>query len=92
MHDMKNFIRTPMEKLKKLNVGDKMELLTYKKDRKIVIMKKDSNFCDVTEDGFKFKVFENIEYSKLEKLLQDLRKIEFPRSNKFFLRIIPYKN
>ncbi|EPZ54691.1 hypothetical protein H477_3831 [[Clostridium] sordellii ATCC 9714] len=40
MYDIKNFTKTPIDKLSKLKVGDKLEILTYKKDRKIIIIKK----------------------------------------------------
>lgn len=70
MIDIKNFTKTPIEKLKKLEKGDRIELLTFKKDRKVIIIKKDFNYCDVIEEGFEYKVFENIEIKKLEKLLK----------------------
>lgn len=92
MIDINKFTKMPIEKLKKLEVEDKVELLTFKKDRKIIITKKDFNYYDVIEDGFEYKVFENIEVQKLEKLLKQLQKIEFPRSNKFFLKIIENLN
>lgn len=88
MLDIKNFAKIPLERLKNLNIGDRIELLTFKKDRKVVIIKKDINNYDVIEDGFENKEFEDIEYKNLEKLLKQLKRIEFPRSNKFFLKEI----
>lgn len=87
MLDIKHFTKIPVDKLRKLNSGDRIELLTYKKDRKVVITKKDKHLCDVTEDGFEMKEFHDIEDSGLAKLLKQLQRIEFPRSNKFFLEI-----
>lgn len=89
MFDIKGFTKTPIEKLTKLKVGDKIELLTYKKDRKVIIIKKDLNIYDIIEDGFNYNKFEDISLNQLEKLLKKLQRIEFPRSNKYFLKIIP---
>ena len=49
MHDIKTFTKTPLNKLKNLCIGDKIELLTYKKDRKITIIKKDLAIYNVIE-------------------------------------------
>lgn len=84
--DIKNFTKTPVEKMKKLKAGDAIELLTYKKDRKVVIIKEDEHNFRVVEDGFEIKEFPNVAESKLVKLLKRLQAIEFPRSNKFFMR------
>ena len=89
MLDIKNFTKTPVDKLRKLNCGDRVELLTFKKDRKIIIIKIDQHNFDVIEDGFEIKEFPEVEDSKLVKLLKQLQRIEFPRSNKFFMEIIP---
>lgn len=83
------FTKTPVEKSRKLNLGDKIVLLTFKKDRKIEIQKKDEHIYDVMEDGFETKLFADVEDIKLEKLLKQLQQIEFPRSNMFFLEVIP---
>lgn len=89
MIDIKHFTRMPVERLKGLNEGDQVELLTYKKDRKVILIKKAEHHYDILEDGFEVKEFRNVEESKLEKHLKQLQRIEFPRSNKFFLKIIP---
>ena len=87
--DIKNFTRTPIDKIKKMSDGDRIELLTYKKDRKVVLVKKDAHLYDVLQDGFETKEFHDVEEPKLEKLLKQLQRIEFPRSNKYFLEIYP---
>lgn len=87
MIDITHFTRMPVERLNKLNNGDRIELLTYKKDRKVVIIKVDADSCDVEEDGFEIKTFSGVEISKLSKLLKQLEHIEFPRSKKFFMNI-----
>ena len=87
--DIKHFTKTPVGKLKNLNIGDEIELLTFKKDRKIIIIKKADHTYDVVEDGFEMKEFPEIADSKLEKILTQLQRIEFPRSHKFFMEIFP---
>ena len=78
MHDIKTFTKTPLNKLKNLCIGDKIELLTYKKDRKITIIKKDLAIYNVIEDGFKYKEFDNVKFTELEHLLKQLQSVEFP--------------
>lgn len=89
MHDIKTFTKTPLKKLKNLYIGDKIELLTYKKDRKITIIKKDLDIYNVIEDGFKYKEFDNVKFAELERLLKQLKSVEFPRNNKYFLKLVP---
>ena len=89
MHDIKTFTKTPLNKLKNLCIGDKIELLTYKKDRKITIIKKDLAIYNVIEDGFKYKEFDNVKFTELEHLLKQLQSVEVPRSNKYFLKLVP---
>ncbi|CEN22287.1 hypothetical protein [Paraclostridium sordellii] len=92
MLDIKNFTKVTLEKLKKINTGDQLELLTYKKDRKIIITKTDYSKFHIIEDGFEYNEFRNIDIKNLEKILKKLKKLEFPRSNKFFLKIINKKD
>ena len=92
MLDIKNFTKVTLEKLKKINTGDQLELLTYKKDRKIIITKTDYSKFHIIEDGFEYNEFKNIDIKNLGKILKKLKKIEFPRSNKFFLKIINKKD
>ena len=92
MLDIKNFTKVTLEKLKKFNIEDQLELLTYKKDRKIIITKTDYSKFHIIEDGFEYNEFKNIDIKNLEKILKKLKKIEFPRSNKFFLKIINKKD
>ena len=87
--DIKNFTRTPIDKIKKMSDGDRIELLTYKKDRKVVFVKNDAHLYDVFQDGFETKAFDDVVATKLEKLLKTLQRIEFPRSNNYFLQLYP---
>lgn len=86
---IKYFTNMPVDKLKGLNEGERIELLTYKKDRKVGIQKCGEHLYRVDEDGFEKKTFENVEETNLPKLLKQLQRIEFPRSNIFFMNIIP---
>lgn len=88
MIDIKNFRKATFENLKKIDVGNKIELLTFKKDRKVTIEKIDQNIFNVIQDGFEYKQFYNLDGKKLEKALKQIQRAEFPRSNKFFLKII----
>ncbi|MBS6508808.1 MAG: hypothetical protein KH369_11475 [Paraclostridium bifermentans] len=55
MIDIKNFRKYAFENLKKIDVGNKIELLTFKKDRKVTIEKIDQNIFNVIQDGFEYK-------------------------------------
>lgn len=92
MIDITHFTKTPVDRLKNLSVGDRIELLTYKKDRMVTIVKEDDQTYLVKEKGFQVKEFSVADKSKLAKLLKQLQQIEFPRSKKFFLRIISSDN
>lgn len=88
MIDIKNFRKYAFENLKKIDVGNKIELLTFKKDRKVTIEKIGQNIFNVIQDGFEYKQFDNLDNKKLVKILKQIQRTEFPRSNKFFLKII----
>ncbi|MFR8868847.1 hypothetical protein [Paraclostridium sordellii] len=66
MLDIKNFTKVTLEKLKKINIGDQLELLTYKKDRKIIIMKTDYSKFHIIEDGFEYNEFKNIDIKNID--------------------------
>ena len=85
--DIKHFTRTPVDRIKKMDCGDRIELLTYKKDRQVVLIKKEEHLYDVFQDGIEIKEFHDVKEEKLEKLLKQLQQIEFPRSNRYFLEI-----
>lgn len=91
MIDIKNFRKYAFENLKKIDVGNKIELLTFKKDRKVTIEKIDQDIFNVIQDGFEYKQFYNLDSKKLEKALKQIQRAEFPRSNKVFLKIIKWK-
>ncbi len=79
----------PAEKLHKLEAGSRVALLTYKKDRKVIIVKREAQLYDVHQEGFETRTYTDIDSAHLAKLLKQLQRIEFPRSHKFFLEIMP---
>lgn len=87
MIDISNFIDITLIKLKSLEIGQGLSLLTFKKDRKITIIKNDNCFS-LYEDGFYKENFFNLDYKNLKKLLKTLGRKEFPRSNKLHVEII----
>lgn len=81
MIDIKTVIPVVQKKLDKLDVGDRIELKTYKRDRGVTILKVTDDRLLILEDGFVKNEFE-IPVEKLKKTLKLLLKKEFPRSNK----------
>ncbi len=67
--------------LQKINPPGGIELLSYKRNRTIAIIKKDTNLLEIRERGY---VEQNLELSteELVKVLKTMIKREFPRSKK----------
>lgn len=76
-----DFINTAMTSLKRMSPNQKVIFKTFKKDRKVEILKLENSYT-IIENGFKNNIIENLEYKEVKKLLKKLQKIEFPRSNK----------
>lgn len=87
MIDKTNIIETVFQKLKGLPEGHYLDLRTYKRDRSVVIVKRQDDRCLVVEEGFYKKRYE-VKRGRLRKLLKTLLKKEFPRSNKIRLYIM----
>ncbi|MCJ2164888.1 MULTISPECIES: hypothetical protein [unclassified Pseudodesulfovibrio] len=81
MIDIGSAIPATLARLKKLPVGNSLELLTYKRDRGLRIGRTGDNAFRVREFGFRTEVFE-VDLESMKKLLKTLLKREFPRSNK----------
>lgn len=81
MIDKAGAIPTILTKLKKLAIGQGIDLRTYKRDRSVVITRMDEDAFAVEEDGFEKQRFET-DLKGMKKLLGKLLKREFPRSNK----------
>lgn len=80
--DYKKYIN---KEIIKLEIGGKIDFFTFKKDRKITIFKVSEEKYKIVEDGFKQREFEEIDKIQVEKTMEKLRKIEFPRSNILFI-------
>ncbi|TKX31155.1 hypothetical protein CQA69_03900 [Campylobacter estrildidarum] len=64
---------------------------TSKKDRAIKVQKISDERFNVFEEGFFCKEFLNLDDKELKKILKQLQKIEFPRSNQLWLKIVKNK-
>lgn len=84
MIDNKNLLQLLRTELPKMNKGDKIKFLTYKKDRSILVEKGGDTFT-VVENGYRQIVWENLTEIEVLKRMKKLQKIEFPRSNKLYL-------
>lgn len=87
MIDKTKIIDTVIERLKKLPNGHYIDIRTYKRNRSVVIVKKNTKELFVIENGFSKERF-NIKAEKLKKLLKTLLKKEFPRSHKVRLYVM----
>ena len=81
MIDKSSVIKIVLAKLNKLPVGHYLDLRTYKRDRSVIIVKRETEGLLVIEDGFYQDSF-TVNNVKLKGLLKTLLKKEFPRSNK----------
>ncbi|MEA2114874.1 MAG: hypothetical protein U9P36_05765 [Thermodesulfobacteriota bacterium] len=70
-----------MRRLRKMQAGDSLELLTWKKDRSLLLFKQSKDEIVVYERGFVEDEY-RIKFGKLKKLL----KREFPRSHKIRIK------
>ena len=75
---------TVKRELKKIAAPGGIELLSYKRNRTIAIIKKDNATVEIRERGYEEQDFE-ISADKLNKELKTLIKREFPRSRKLRL-------
>ena len=85
MLDRATAVQDVMRRLQKMESGDFLELLTWKKDRSLLLVKQNEDDVLVYERGFVEEEF-RVKYSKLKKLLKTLLKQEFPRSHKIRVR------
>ncbi len=81
MIDKHVIIETLIKKAKSLALNHYLDIRTYKRNRGIIIVKKEINNYYIMEDGYYKETF-HIEENKLRKLLQTLIQREFPRSHK----------
>ena len=81
-----DFINIAMTSLKRMTPNQKVVFKTFKKDRKVEVLKLENSYT-VIEDGFKNNIIKNLEYKEIKKILKEIQKIEFPRSNKLWYSI-----
>lgn len=78
MINSEDLIFRTFRKLPLLNINDFIEVQSFKKDRKILIIKKE-NSIEIHELGFKKALYLNISLEELEDLLEEIRIREFPK-------------
>jgi len=81
MLDISTAIPNILQRLDKLPVGHCLDLRTFKRNRSVIIIKKQEECFEIIENGFYQDRFE-VQKDKLKKNLKRLLKKEFPRSNK----------
>lgn len=84
MIDNRNLLNIIGRELKKMSADASIKILTYKKDRSIMIEKHSEQF-NVIENGYRKIVWSDLDEHEVLKRLKKLQKIEFPRSNKLYL-------
>lgn len=90
MFTINNFAFDSIKKLNELKTFNCLDIRSYKKNRKVVIEKLEYTF-NVYEDGYEKKEFLNLSKEDLKKLLRNIEKIEFPRSNKLRVYVLETK-
>ncbi len=79
-----------IQRLHKMQTGDSLELLTWKRDRSVRFVRNGGDEIIVIVRGFVEEEYQ-IHLSKLKKLLKTLLKREFPRSHKIRMHLEPGK-
>lgn len=83
-----DFVATVLLQMKSACSGQGLEVLTFKGDRSVTIIKTAPDTYLVTETGFVEAQYPDLSPEKLKKILKTLEKREFPRSNKLRTRKI----
>jgi len=84
MIDMGAALATTLARLKKLPDNGTLELLTFKRDRGVLVRRTGDGF-EVREFGYREEI-SDVSAKDLKKRLKTILKREFPRSNKVHLR------
>ncbi len=77
-----------LSRVKKLPIGNGLDLRTYKRDRSVTVIRLAEDAYEVRENGFE-KGVHTIDFKGLKRLLKTLLKREFPRSRKIRLQTLP---
>ena len=86
MIDISGAVPNILTRLKKLPVGQGLELLTFKRDRGVRILRAGEDQFSVTEFGFHAETV-RADLKGMKRIIKTVLKREFPRSNK--VRILP---
>ncbi len=91
MLDKATAVQEVLRRMKKMDSGESLELLTWKKDRSLLLVKQSRDEIYVYERGFVEQEY-RVAAGKLKKLLKTLLKREFPRSHKIRMMRLPEKS
>ncbi|MGL4991616.1 MAG: hypothetical protein ACRCYE_13695 [Sarcina sp.] len=86
-----NFVFDTLKKLDEIEIGNCLDIRSYKKNRKVIIEKLENAF-NLFEDGYRKEEFLNLTKDELKKLLKIIEKIEFPRSNRLRFYVLDSKD
>ncbi len=81
-----DFTAFVLKYLKNYQIGQGLEVLTYKGDRSVAIYRTAPDSYLVVEKGFVQAQYADLALDKLKKLLKTLERREFPRSHKLRTR------
>lgn len=82
MIDKTTLISTVVQRLKKLHVGQCLDVRTFKRNRSVVVICTAEEEFSVIEDGFSQECWEKQSLESVKRLFKVLLKKEFPRSHK----------
>ena len=74
-------IKRAIQMLRKLSPPQGLEILTYKRNRGVTILKQEEDLFAVRERGYEENEY-SVSFNALPKLLKSISKREFPRSRK----------
>ncbi|SMP03706.1 hypothetical protein SAMN06265339_0138 [Desulfurobacterium pacificum] len=84
MIDKSVFLKTLMERAKKLPIGHYLDIRTYKRNRSVLLIREGEDSYRIVENGFYQYEFKST-YKELKRLFKKILKREFPRSHKIRL-------
>ncbi len=85
MNSKSSIMPSIIERLNKLQVGQCLDMRTFKRNRSVAIVCTGEDNFNVIERGFHEESWEDLTSEKVKKLLKTLLKREFPRSNQIRL-------
>ncbi len=84
MIDKDVFIKTLLEKARKLPVGHYLDVRSYKRNRTVFLIREAEDRYHVIENGF-FRDEFQVAFAEIRQLFKKILKREFPRSHKIRL-------